>query len=53
MGRIDARAAHCRNALLVALAGEAREMAERTAYQLVHAVNVADGRPLIEIYECQ
>ena len=53
MGRIDARAAHCRNALLVALAGEAREMAERTAYQLVHAVNVADGRPLIEIYNCQ
>jgi len=37
----------------VVLAGAAREMAERTRYELVHTVAVPDGRALIEIYECQ
>ncbi len=53
MWQIDARAQECGDALLLALAGEARQMAERTPYRLVHSVKVPDGRAAFEIYECE
>jgi hypothetical protein len=53
MWQIDARAQQCGDALLLALAGEARQMAERTPYRLVHSVKVPDGRTAFEIYECE
>ena len=53
MWQIDAESKHCGNALLVALAGEARQMAARTPYRLVHTVEVPDGRAAVEIYECE
>ncbi len=53
LAQIDAASPGCQNELLVVLAGAAREMAERTRYELVHTVAVPDGRALIEIYECQ
>ena len=52
MWLIDAEAADCNDALLIALAGEARQLARRTPYELVHTVAVPDGRAAIEIYHC-
>ena len=53
MWQIDARAQQCGDALLLALAGEGRQMAETTPYRFVHSVKVSDGRNAFEIYECE
>ena len=53
MWQIDARAQQCGDALLLALAGEGRQMAETTPYRFVHSVKVPDGRNAFEIYECE
>ena len=50
--QIDARSQDCGDALLVALAGEARRMAERSPYRLVHSVEVSNGQAVLEIYAC-
>ena len=52
ISQIDAGANDCRAALLIALAGEAQQLARRTPYELVHTVAVPDGRAAIEIYQC-
>ena len=53
MWQIEARVQQCGDALLLALVGEGRQMAERTPYRLVHSVKVPDGRTAFEIYECK
>ena len=53
ISQIDAEASDCRDALLIALAGEARQLAERSPYELVHTIAVPDGRAAIEIFACR
>ena len=53
ISQVDAEAGDCRDALLIALAGEARQLAARSPYELVHTVAVPDGRAAIEIFACR
>ncbi|MDP6700549.1 MAG: glycosyltransferase family 39 protein [Candidatus Latescibacteria bacterium] len=53
ISQIHAEAGACRGALLIALTGEARQLAARSRYELVHTVAVPDGRAAIEIFACR
>ena len=49
----DILAGECDNSLLIAFAYEAEGIEESASYKRVHAIDIPDGRRLIELFECR